>query len=100
MINRSTKNVAARVLCGLTTLFILANAWTARGQDHPWSGGFNEPGTNGQVYATAVFDNGNGPAVYVGGNFTVAGGGDFNYISTYNGIEWGAVGPGLNGPVF
>jgi len=36
--------------------------------------GFNLPGLHGTVYASVVFDDGGGPALYAGGDFTAAGG--------------------------
>ncbi len=40
-------------------------------------------GTNGFVRALAVFDDGTGPAVYVGGQFTTAGGVPANFIAKW-----------------
>ena len=56
-------------------------------------------GTNGSVRALAVHDDGTGPALYVGGGFTTAGGVLTNGIAKWNGTSWTALGTGFNGPV-
>ena len=45
----------------------------------------------------AVFDDGTGPALYVGGMFTAAGGAPASRIARWDGIVWSALGDGLNG---
>ena len=52
-------------------------------------------GANSYVYAMAV----SGSDLYVGGNFTQAGGVSANYIARWNGSSWVALGSGLNGQV-
>jgi len=54
------------------------------------------------VYAMTVFDDGHGggPALYVGGNFTTAGGVSANRIAKWNGTSWSPLGEGLNSQVF
>lgn len=55
-------------------------------------------GTNGTVRALQVFDDGTGPALYAGGQFTTAGGSAANYVAKWDGSEWsGLKGPGGNG---
>ena len=53
-------------------------------------------GVNGNVNALWVFDDGSGagPSLYVGGQFTHAGGIESNFIARWNGVEWSA----LEGP--
>jgi hypothetical protein len=53
-------------------------------------------GTNGQVYALAVYDDGSGPALYVGGIFTTAGGVAASRIARWDGVSWSALGAGIN----
>jgi hypothetical protein len=48
------------------------------------------------VYAMAVFDDGTGPALYVGGRFTTAGGVPASNIAKWNGTTWSALGAGTN----
>jgi hypothetical protein len=60
-----------------------------------------QPGTNGDVWALAVFDDGSGPALYVGGQFTGAGGVPANDVARWNGSSWSALGSGIvDGMVF
>lgn len=44
-----------------------------------------------------VFDDGSGPALYVAGNFTFAGGVAASNIAKWNGSSWASLGTGLNG---
>jgi hypothetical protein len=46
------------------------------------------------IFALAV----NGPDVYVGGSFTIAGGRPVNRIAKWNGADWSALGTGISGP--
>jgi hypothetical protein len=54
-----------------------------------------EPGTDDQVYAMAVYDDGSGPALYVGGAFTGAGGIATKGIAKWSGSSWSTLGSGL-----
>lgn len=49
--------------------------------------------------AFAAFDSGSGPALYVGGNFSTAGGIPANNIARWNGSSWSAVGSGTAGEI-
>jgi hypothetical protein len=51
------------------------------------------------VHALTVFDDGSGPALYVGGSFSIAGGVSANSITRWNGSVWSALGSGINGSV-
>ena len=44
-------------------------------------------------------DDGSGPALYVGGSFTIAGGVTRNRIARWNGSSWSGLGTGMNGAV-
>ncbi len=57
------------------------------------SGGVNS--TN--ISALAVFDDGDGPALYAGGNFTMAGGVPTSRIAKWDGQSWSALGSGIAG---
>src|SRR5439155_6132828 len=48
-------------------------------------------GTTNTVEALAVYDDGGGPALYVGGEFAQAGGVSARYIAKWNGATWSAV---------
>lgn len=60
-----------------------------------------EPGMNGSVYCFATFDDGSGsgPALYVGGAFTTAGGKTINRIAKWDGQHWFPLGQGMTGAV-
>ncbi len=56
-------------------------------------------GLNGTVFATAIWDDGSGPALVVGGNFTHAGSTPLNHIARWNGERWVPLGSGGGGGV-
>jgi hypothetical protein len=53
-------------------------------------------GVNSVVFALTVFDDGlgDGPALYAGGNFSMAGGVTANRIAKWNGTSWSSLGTG------
>jgi len=51
---------------------------------------------NSRVRAMAVFDDGNGAALYAGGSFTNAGNNAASRIARWNGTSWAALGSGLD----
>ncbi len=51
------------------------------------------------VKALAVFDDGAGPALYAGGEFSTAGGTSVSHIAKWDGSSWTALGAGVNGDV-
>ena len=57
------------------------------------------PGTDPSVQAMAVFDDGSGPALYVGGYFTFASGVTVNGIARWDGSGWMPLGSGMDGGV-
>ena len=57
-------------------------------------------GVEGSILAMAVFDDGSGPALYVGGSFSTAGGVGANNIAKWDGSKWTPLGTGLPGPVW
>ncbi|CAG0983471.1 hypothetical protein PHYC_01893 [Phycisphaerales bacterium] len=56
-------------------------------------------GLNGPANALAVFNDGNGPALYVGGTFASAGGMSASRIARWDGESWNPLGLGLNDDV-
>jgi len=60
-------------------------------------GGGTTPDTAAPIYDMAVFDDGTGPALYVGGAFTTAGGVPVNNIARWDGVGWSDVGGGVTG---
>jgi hypothetical protein len=77
-----------------------ANA-IARWDGANWSPLSTGLGSGPQIaaYALAVFDDGTGPALYVGGTFTSAGGVQANNVARWSGHAWSAVGTGISGTV-
>jgi hypothetical protein len=73
----------------------------ARWNGSAWSNlGAGIPGPSGTVVrALAVFDDGTGPALYAGGEFSTVHGGPGNFVAKWNGTSWSPVGSNLNGPV-
>src|SRR5215207_5437996 len=68
-----------------------------------WDERFSSPvGIDQPVFALAVFDDGQGPALYAGGEFLSAGGASAAHVARWDGATWstlGAPGSGTNGPV-
>lgn len=65
--------------------------------DGQWSNNFKiEDATNGPIYATVMDAGGN---LYIGGDFTTAGGVNANNIAMWDGANWFALGNGTNLPV-
>ncbi len=62
-----------------------------------------DDGLYGRVSALAVFDDGSGPALFAGGNFTIADGIFVDNIAKWNGTQWsaldGSFGIGTDGSV-
>ncbi|MGD8453445.1 MAG: hypothetical protein PVJ57_16655 [Phycisphaerae bacterium] len=93
--------MTARFYYGLwTVLLVLALGWLAPAQGPLfWTGGFTAPGTDGQVLALVAFDDGSGPAVIMGGDFTTAAGLTTGNIVKWDGSTFTPLGDGLDGPV-
>jgi len=69
----------------------------ARWDGSAWSA-LDGDGVAGSVWALAVYDDGSGPALYVGGDFATAGGLTVNHIARWDGSEWSALsGPSATG---
>ena len=54
-------------------------------------------GVNSSVKSMAVFDDGAGPALYIGGDFTVAGGQPASRIARWRAGQWSALDAGITG---
>lgn len=61
--------------------------------------GGDDPGPNQVVQALEVFDDGTGPALYVGGGFTRASGVTANYVAKWDGTNWSSLGTGVDNGV-
>lgn len=67
---------------------------------HTLAGGVTGPMLYGDpVRALAVFDDGSGPALFVGGEFRKAGSQHVGHIARWNGVEWSALGSGVSGTI-
>jgi len=55
------------------------------------------PGADGPVYAAAADGAGN---LYIGGSFTIAGAAFANGVAKWDGSNWTALGPGINGVAY
>ena len=78
---------------------IVVNGVARWGGDH-WSAlvGPHGTGVDGWVDSLAVYDDGSGPALFVGGGFEMAGGVPANSIARWDGKEWSRLSdPGGNG---
>lgn len=60
-----------------------------------------DTGLSHQAFALTVYDDGGGfgPALYVGGNFVIAGGVMASKVARWDGSSWWALGPGVTGSV-
>ena len=58
------------------------------------------PGSYPEFAAMAVYDDGAGPALFVGGGFDTVGGVPANNIARYDGIQWTAMGTGVDSNVY
>jgi len=80
-----------------TTAGDVAAAGIAKWSGSTWSPlGTGLTGTTVYVRALAVFDDGSGPALFAGGQFTSAGGAAANRIAKWNGTAWSALGLGVS----
>ena len=68
------------------------SSWSALGDGIPTAGSLDIT-----VNALTVYDDGNGPALYAGGNFTSAGGASVNGIAKWDGSSWASLGSGIVG---
>jgi Rax2 C-terminal beta propeller domain len=57
-------------------------------------------GLSSIAYSLTAFDDGSGPALYVGGSFSAAGGASANRIAKWDGTSWSALGSGMNSTVY
>ena len=64
-----------------------------------WASDFHVAGMDARVSALAIFDDGDGAALYAGGNFTTAAGQVASRIAKWDGVGWAPLGSGIDGPV-
>ena len=96
---------ALYVAGGFTNAGGLAARGIARWTPAGWSlvGNAELSGSQSQGYTLAVYNDGSGPALYLGGSFTSIHNGtkviQTKYIARWNGAAWAVVGDGLNAEV-
>ena len=96
----STGRHVARCIAFFTTLLLLAGAAHAGPVSAcAWSSGFHSPGPSADVYASTIFDDGSGPALYIGGFFRTIDNVAANYVAKWDGAGWSPVGDGPDGGV-
>ncbi len=77
-----------------------AVAGMARGEcTYGWTPGQGLPGLDSTVWAMTVWDDGEGPALCVGGDFSVAGDVAAEHIACRRGHAWSPLGGGITGTV-
>lgn len=86
-------------LFGMLGAILLTAAPASAQCTDQWLPGNGWAGLDAQVNATVVYDDGTGPAVYVGGHFTVAGEVIANKIARWDGTNWSPVSSGMDGSV-
>ena len=92
---------ARAVIVLLVGLMLWSGPQSAQAQcEFEWSAGFGVPGTNDVVLATMIFDDGHGPALFVGGRFSSVGGIGANHIAKWDGERWSALGDGVSSASF
>ena len=77
------------------TLVLLAGSASAQCFD--WEAGFHSPGATGAVEAQVVFDDGTGPALYLGGALVAVGATATGPVARWDGVAFTAIGSGLTG---
>jgi hypothetical protein len=85
---------------GQTTLYAAGSfgdgTTVAARENGQWVGVRGSP-TGGHAHTLAMFDDGGGPALYVGGSFSNAGGKEAHNIAKWDGRDWSALAGGVSG---
>ena len=84
---------------GLSVLAVTAMAAPAGAEASRWHPGFYLNGLSQITRVSIVFDDGSGPALYLGGDMLSADDVLVSYLARWDGSRMSAVGGGLNGPV-
>lgn len=91
------------IAMSVVTACAVTPGWSGPCDWSPLSGETGGTGVNDTVFALAVYDDGNGPALYAGGSFRTAGGRTVNNIAKWDGDAWfalsGPAGTGTNARV-
>ncbi|MEO1088872.1 MAG: hypothetical protein AAFY88_31985, partial [Acidobacteriota bacterium] len=101
-IKRSTRRWSRRdlkhdltILLGLAVLCLLPKAAAAGAVGYEGCGfesGFSVAGLDGEVHSLIEWDDGTGPALFVGGNFTRINGQQASNIARWDGASWTTLG--------
>src|SRR6478736_6768331 len=89
--------ISFRIAC---VLAIASFAPRAVGQCPGWTDHLELSGIEGVVYSSAVYDDGSGPALFLGGTFYGPTGHSIPHLTRWNGSEWSDVGGTTDGTVF
>lgn len=92
----ATSAILSVVLSCIPVATALAQTQPRCGEWLPLTGPDGQ-GLDGSVRAMATFDGGDGPMLYVGGDFVTAGGQRSPYLARWDGEQWHTV-PGLDSP--
>jgi hypothetical protein len=76
---------------------LMSTAGIAQAQCPDWSDGFVPAGMDGRVKAFAVYDSGDGPHLYAGGEFQRAGGESAPCVARLEGDRWKPLTPAVGG---
>lgn len=88
-------------ICAIVTIVMLGLGGPVRAQECSWDPIFSSENAPGNVvYAMAVYDDGSGPSLFVGGEFSTVAGVDRTYIARWDGQSWHDVGGGMGGQVW
>ena len=96
-----TAGTAVLLLAGMAS--VAARPAAGQSCTPTWDVAIGQPGLTGTAYALKVFDDGTGPALYVGGYFDRAGGAEgivVNHIAKWDGSQWQALASGLSNAVY
>ncbi|HEV8113871.1 MAG TPA: hypothetical protein VGR31_13935 [Planctomycetota bacterium] len=83
--------------CAALVVFAQLSATRGLAQCDEWKSGFELSGVDGEVRSIVDFDDGAGPALYIGGTFTIAGGVSAQHVARWDGTAWSPLGSGLLG---
>jgi len=88
-----------KLLSSLVVLAVSISSSPARSQCAAWTEGFAPGGLGGSVDAMVTFDDGSGPRLYAGGQFTEANGVLSGHVARWDGTQWEPLASQLSGNV-
>jgi hypothetical protein len=90
---------ATRPSLSLPALVLITTFGSSRAEAQclDWRPGFHVAGTDHDVDALIVHDDGHGPALFAAGWFTRAGAAAVNRIARWDGSSWAPLGSGVSG---